>query len=298
MNLNKLKLILVILGLLGSLFFVGCAPSQTQDRQDITPQTSPQTPLNDETEEDREMDLSEEDLEALDLEGGPERTERQPSPVSINVIQQNHPDKIAIRGGLNDMRVALTFDDGPDPRYTPKVLDVLKEYDVKGTFFLLGARAKALSHITKRIHEEGHDIGNHTYWHPKLDTEKPDRFHWELTKTQNVLQDILGFRPSLFRPPYGAFSEEMLKMASEMGYSTIAWSVDSVDWMQLSPEQIQKNVLSNVHPGAIILMHDGGNWDMDLLGTVNALHEIIPRLKEDGIEFVTVSELLNIRDKM
>jgi peptidoglycan-N-acetylglucosamine deacetylase len=296
-NLYQLNRILLIFLVVGAMIFVGCANERDQNSNNIPSLNPPETNQNEENDQIFEMDLTTEEQDALDLEGGPERTERQPSPISNNLLQQKHPNKIALSGGSEDKRVALTFDDGPDPRYTTRLLDVLKEYDVKATFFLLGARAKAFEDITRRIHAEGHAIGNHTYWHPKLVNEDTGRFHWELTQTENALYDIVGFRPSLFRPPYGALSEEILEMASEMGYSTIAWSVDSVDWMQLTPEQIQKNVLSNVHPGAIILMHDGGNWDMDLLGTVDSLHDIIPRLKEDGVEFVTVPALLNIQSQ-
>ncbi|MDQ2086003.1 polysaccharide deacetylase family protein [Herbivorax sp. ANBcel31] len=243
------------------------------------------------------INLTDEQIEMMKLEGGAEIEGRKPNPISNNLLQQKYPNILVLRGSLNDKRVALTFDDGPDPRYTPQILDILKKYDAKATFFLVGARAAAHRGITERIVEEGHAVGNHTYWHPNLSKEGVERLEWEVTDTENVLNEILGYKPSLFRPPYGALNEELVEKVGELGNSAIGWSVDSLDWMQLSPEQIKNNVLSNIHPGAIILMHDGGHWTMDLLGTVQSLHEIIPELQEDGVEFVTVPELIDINDR-
>ncbi|AUG59104.1 polysaccharide deacetylase family protein [Acetivibrio saccincola] len=242
------------------------------------------------------INLTDEQIEMMKLEGGSEIEGREPHPISNNVLQLKYPDVLALRGSLTVKKVALTFDDGPDPRYTPQILDVLKKYNAKATFFLIGARAAAHRSITERIVKEGHAVGNHTYWHPNLTKEGVKRLEWEVKETENVLNEILGYRPSLFRSPYGSLDEELVEKLNEMGYSAIGWSVDSLDWMQLSPEQIEKNVLSNIHPGAIILMHDGGHWTMDLLGTVQSLDRIIPALQRDGVEFVTVPELINISD--
>ncbi len=241
-----------------------------------------------------EENIKDSELDSLRLEGGAEITTREPSPVSNNILQAKYSEFVFLSGQKDDFRVALTFDDGPDPRYTTRILDILKKHDARATFFLVGARAKAYPDIVKRMRDEGHSVGNHTFWHPNLAKEGTQRMHWELTQTSKVLHDILGYRTSLFRAPYGSLNEELVELAGSMGYKFIGWSVDSNDWMQLSSEQIKKNVLSNVNPGSIILMHDGGHWTMDLLGTVDALEEIIIRLKEDGIEFVTVDELLDL----
>src|SRR5699024_3627959 len=116
----------------------------------------------------------------LQVEGGSEREIREPEPVSNSKLQKEYPNIIVLHGSPSKNQVALTFDDGPDTRFTPQVLDVLAKYDVKATFFLIGSRAKAHSEITRRIHEEGHAIGNHTYWHPNLPKEELERLHWEL----------------------------------------------------------------------------------------------------------------------
>jgi peptidoglycan/xylan/chitin deacetylase (PgdA/CDA1 family) len=229
--------------------------------------------------------------------GGSERNHREINPVSNNYLQQKYPSTLVLRGSLQDKRVALTFDDGPDRRFTPEVLDVLKKHNVPATFFLMGSRARALPEVTKRISVEGHAIGNHTYWHPKLYKESKERMRWEVNETEKALEQIIGYKTRLFRAPYGGLTEELVEEMGRMNLSVVGWSVDSLDWMQLSSEEVQKNVLSNVHPGAIILMHSGGHWTQDLSGMVKSLDVIIPELKKDGIKFVTVPELLNISER-
>jgi peptidoglycan-N-acetylglucosamine deacetylase len=220
--------------------------------------------------------------------GGAEMTSREPNLVANSILQQEYPNTVVLRGSLNENKVALTFDDGPDRRFTPQVLNVLNEYQVKATFFLMGARAAEHSDIVRRMHAEGHAIGNHTYWHPNLTEESLERVQWEVTSTDEVLAQIVGYRPRLFRPPYGALNREIVELMRQMGYSVILWNVDSLDWKQLGTPVISDIVLANTEPGSIILMHDGGDWTMDLSGTVNSLHEIIPHLQQQGIEFVTI----------
>jgi peptidoglycan-N-acetylglucosamine deacetylase len=209
-------------------------------------------------------------------------------------LQKEYPNIVVLHGNPANNRVALTFDDGPDIRFTPQVLDILAKHDVKATFFLIGARAGAHREITKRIHDEGHAIGNHTYWHPNLPNESLERLRWELTETEKVIEDIIGFKPRLFRSPYGALNEEIVKTLSEMDHTVIGWDVDSVDWKLPGADIVSDNVLSNVGFGSIILMHDGGDWSMDLSGTVQGLDRIISKLKEDETKFVTIPELIGI----
>jgi peptidoglycan/xylan/chitin deacetylase (PgdA/CDA1 family) len=229
------------------------------------------------------------------LKGGDESKERVRYPVSNILLQQRYPETIVLRGSQTENKVALTFDDGPDPRFTPQILDILKEYNIKATFFLMGARAEKYPDLVKRIKDEGHIIGNHTYWHPNL-VEKADVsiLGGEITKTENTLANLIGYRTKLFRAPYGFLYNELVEKLKEMNYTVVGWSVDSLDWQEDPPEKITYNVTSNMHPGAIILMHDGAEWDKDRTNTIKSLRQIIPALKEQGLQFATVPELLNI----
>lgn len=232
-----------------------------------------------------------------ELEGGSEMIVREPHPVSNDLLQREYPETVFLHGSRDRDEVALTFDDGPDIRFTPLVLDVLDRHDVKATFFLMGNRAKEHDEIVERIYDSGHAIGNHTYWHPNLPEEKLDRLDWEVRETANVIEGITGFKPYMFRSPYGALNEEMVEKLRNMDQKVIGWDVDSLDWKQLAPDIIADNVLSNVSPGSIILMHDAGDWTMNLMGTVEALDQIITKLKEDDISFVTVPELLDFPEQ-
>ncbi|WP_100011781.1 polysaccharide deacetylase family protein [Lentibacillus sediminis] len=227
---------------------------------------------------------------------GSESISRQPDLVAHSVLQREYPNIVVLSGSTYDNRVALTFDDGPDIRFTPQVLDVLNNYQVNATFFLMGARAAERPDIVRRIQAEGHAIGNHTYWHPNLTEESLERVHWEVTATEETIEQILGFRPRLFRPPYGFLNREIVELLGDMGNAVILWNVDSLDWMELGTDAITNTVLANTAPGSIILMHDGGDETADLTDTVDALDVIIPRLQAAGMEFVTIPELINISE--
>lgn len=273
---------------IGLLFIILIACQNTnQEGRNSQPQSLEQTKYNQEGDNDYLDDQPQ-------LAGGSERDVREPHPVSNNKLQKEYPNIVFLHGSPKKNQVALTFDDGPDTRFTPQVLDVLAKHDVKATFFLIGARAKVNREIAKRIHDEGHAIGNHTYWHPNLPKEELGRLHWELTETEQVIKDITGFKPRLFRSPYGALNDEMVKMLGEKNNTVIGWNVDSLDWKQPGADIVSDNVLSSVGFGSIILMHDGGDWSMDLSGTAQALDKIISKLKKDGTKFVTVPELIGV----
>lgn len=289
---NKLVGKVLVIAIL-SIWMVACNRNDQSEFNSI-PQSQPDELLQiNHTRENPE----EYAVEQPQLRGGSETDMREPNPVSNDKLQKQYPNILVLHGSPDQNRVALTFDDGPDIRFTPQVLDVLAKHDVKATFFLMGARAAAHRDITKRIHEEGHAIGNHTYWHPNLPKEGLGRLHWELTETEQVLEEIIGFKPRLFRSPYGALNEELVEKLGEMDHSVIGWDVDSLDWKLPGADVIADNVLSNVGFGSIILMHDGGDWSMDLSGTVQGLDQIITKLKEDGTEFVTIPELINVSEE-
>lgn len=240
-------------------------------------------------------DKQQEDLP--NLRGGSENQERnlRQQPISNIVLQQQYPETIVLQGPTTAKKVALTFDDGPDPRFTEQVLDVLKEYNVPSTFFLMGSRAIAYPEMVERMIAEGHIVGNHTYWHPNL-VEKGDlaTLEREVTRAEDVLNDIVGYRTKLFRAPYGFLYGELVEELAKLNYTVVGWSVDSLDWEETPPQVIADNVLNNVTPGAIILMHDGGDWDADRTNTIASLRIIIPALQQQGYEFETVPDLLNI----
>ena len=235
------------------------------------------------------------DDDLLILKGISQNSGQDQQPVDLRILQQRYPEIFILQGPTDQKRVALTFDDGPDPRFSNDVLDVLKQYNVPATFFLLGSKAVANPEIVKRMQNEGHVIGNHTYSHPNL-VEESDlgTLESEVTKTEDALYDIIDYRTKLFRPPFGFLYNELVEKLGEMNYNVIAWSVDSLDWQEDPPEVIASRVVDNIHPGAIILMHDGAEPDEDRTNTIKSLHQIIPELQEQGYEFVTVPELLNI----
>jgi len=158
-------------------------------------------------------------------------------PVDLRILQQRYPDIFFLQGPTNQKRIALTFDDGPDPRFSNDVLDVLKQYNVPATFFLLGSKAVANPEIVKRMQNEGHVIGNHTYAHPNL-VEEADlgTLEREVTRTEDALTEIIGYRTKLFRPPFGFLYNELVEQLGNMNYYVIAWSVDSLDWQEDPPE--------------------------------------------------------------
>lgn len=230
--------------------------------------------------------------ETQPLEGGSEQSERPKSPDNNRRLAGLYPDILALNAPRSSNRIAITFDDGPDRRFTPQVLDILKKHHVKATFFLMGSRVKGHPDITKRIHREGHVIGNHTFWHPKLYAESIGRLVWEVQETDAWIKKTVGYTPKLIRAPYGGLTEENVVELGEMGKSVIGWSVDTQDWRQIHSEEIQRNLMKDLHPGAIVLMHCAGDWSQDLSGMTAALDELLPRLKREGYEMVTVPELI------
>lgn len=206
-------------------------------------------------------------------------------------LQTKYPNIILYKGETPQKMVALTFDDGPDQRFTPQVLDVLNKYHVKATFFLLGSRVAKYPHVAKRIIDEGHVVGNHTYWHPQLTKTGVHNMKWEISRTEQAIKTATGYKTKLFRAPYGALNEEQVQKLKNLGYRGIGWSIDTEDWKGLTAKQITNNVGEHVHSGDIILMHSAGHWTQDLSGTVRALDRIIPMLKREGYTFVTIPQL-------
>jgi peptidoglycan/xylan/chitin deacetylase (PgdA/CDA1 family) len=227
-----------------------------------------------------------------DLAGGPEGTIRDPRPLSLADLRAKYPGTFILNAPVSKREVALTFDDAPDAYFTPQVLDVLKKEGVKATFFVIGNRAQAHPDIMKRIAQEGHLIGNHSYNHANLPKLSDIDFREQITKTDGIIREFTGYLPNIVRPPYGNISEGQILWLAAQQKKVVNWNVDSLDWKGLSAEQVSSNVLAHVHPGSIILQHAAGGRGEDLSGTVRALPEIIRKLRGDGVKFVTVSSIL------
>lgn len=180
--------------------------------------------------------------------------------------------------------VALTFDDGPDPIDTPAILDTLSEKHVRATFFVLGEAAQSYPNLLKRLKNEGHEIGNHSFSHDYQQRQIIE----EINKTDNSVFAATGTHTYFYRPPGGFISNTQLKSIKLNGQIVALWSVDSKDWQNPGVKQIVMNVQKSVFPGAIVLLHDGGYQRSQ---TVKALGPIIDSLRSNGYRFVTLSEL-------
>ncbi len=208
------------------------------------------------------------------------------------------------QGAGGEHEVALTFDDGPDPEWTPRILDILKARGVKAAFFIVGKNAEDYPGLVQRIFDEGHEIGNHTYSHANLAIMSPARMRLELNMTQRLIESITGRSTTLFRPPYNADStptkiEELtpLKIAQEeLDYTVVLEKVDPQDWARPGTETIVERVKDLRREGNLVLLHDAGG---DRSQTVEALPKIIDYLQMRGDRIVSLSELLNIpRDEL
>jgi peptidoglycan/xylan/chitin deacetylase (PgdA/CDA1 family) len=201
--------------------------------------------------------------------------------------------KAATYNEINTERkaVALTFDDGPHPVNTPELLLVLRQYDVKATFYVMGSEVDRFPAILQELVNQGHEIGNHTYTHPHLPEITSDRQREELALSEQAIEKAIGRKPLTFRPPYLDFDDSVLEISAGFGYPVInGYGCD--DWAMPGTDRIVHTILGNVGTGVIIVCHDGGG---DRSQTVEACAVIIPELLAQGYEFVTVSELLALQ---
>lgn len=187
-------------------------------------------------------------------------------------------------GDTNKKEIYITFDAGFENGNTERILDALKKHGVKATFFLVGNYFETQPELVKRMAEEGHTIGNHTYSHPDMSKIGDiQSFQTELQKNEALYRDILGSEmPKLYRPPQGKFCEENLKMAQQLGYSTVFWSLAYVDWYaddQPTPEQAFSKLLPRIHPGAVVLLHSTSSTNAEILD------ELLTKWEEAGYTF-------------
>ena len=188
-----------------------------------------------------------------------------------------------VEQSMEHPKAAITFDDGPDARYTEALLDGLKARKIKASFFLLGEKIEQNPDLVRRMQEEGHLVGNHTYHHVQLDKLSDAKAREEILKTNNLIYETTGIYPQYMRPPFGAWKKN-LELCVEM--MPVFWTIDTLDWKVQNTEQIINSVEKEVKDGSIILMHD------EYKTTVEAALKIADSLKEKGYELVTVDELI------
>lgn len=207
-------------------------------------------------------------------------------PPSESAIFAALPEGKLLAGSPNSKKIALTFDDGPSPVGTIRLLDLLKKEGVHATFFLVGKMCAAYPELVKRIDAEGHEIGNHSYNHVDLSKISGEQISEEWRATSDLIEKLIGKRPEFCRPPGGESDGLVLEKARENGMVMVFWTVNTGDYSKDSPDPIIHNALTRSHPGAIVLMHTNAAQ------TVIALPEIIRQLRSEGYSFVTVKEML------
>ncbi|MCL8010010.1 polysaccharide deacetylase family protein [Streptomyces sp. AS02] len=182
--------------------------------------------------------------------------------------------------------MVLTFDDGPDARYTPYILDTLREYDVRAMFFVCGEMVAENKDLVARMADEGHVVGNHTWSHPLLTRLSRRRIRAEMERTCDIVEEVYGERPAWFRAPYGAWNRATFQLGADLGMEPLAWTVDTLDWTTPGTRTIVDRVEDGAAPGVVVLSHDAGG---DRTQSVLALRAYLPQLLDSGY-FVTVPE--------
>jgi peptidoglycan/xylan/chitin deacetylase (PgdA/CDA1 family) len=208
------------------------------------------------------------------------------------IFGKNHQNKSVLYSVQTCKKlVALTFDDGPHPIYTSQLLDILNHYQVKATFFMIGSLVKRYPFIVKQVIANGHSIGNHTYTHPlNMAVCSKSQIVKELTDCESIIRRLTGRRVFIFRPPRGLFNEKVIRIAQKNKYRTVLWSVCGDKRRLNNPKLMAERVIRNIHPGDIILLHDGtadSRWK-----DVEATQFIIEALLKKGYRFVTIPQLL------
>lgn len=191
---------------------------------------------------------------------------------------------------VNGPYVALTFDDGPHPVHTPRLLNILAEKNVKATFYVLGSNAKAYPAIIRRILAEGHEIGNHTWNHPALSKLTSDQVSSQMARTDQIVREVTGgYRMRTMRPPYGATNDRVKQQCyNQFGYPTILWSVDPEDWKKPGVSVVANRLVNGARSGGILLVHDIHE------SSISSMPAAVEGLLAKGFKFVTVSQLINL----
>src|SRR5690606_14851213 len=191
-------------------------------------------------------------------------------------------------GRTKEKKIALSFDDGPHPEWTLKVLEILKKHNAKATFFCIGKNVQQSPEIVKKISENGHTIGNHSFSHSGfIDFKGRKSWMKEIEETDLEIQKLIGFRPKFFRPPFGVTTPHLANALRKSGHISIGWNIRTYDTVLKSPEEIAQKVLRKVKPGSIVLLHDCHK------NIIPILENLLPGLAHKNFSFVTVNELID-----
>ena len=201
--------------------------------------------------------------------------------------------------GRGSRQLALTYDDGPNDPHTLRLLEVLARHEVRATFFLIGNFVAEKTEIAREVARAGHMIGNHTFNHPNMIFCSPSRVRNELEQCRKVLADTVGEHSMLWRPPFGARLPHVLRVGRKLGLEPVMWTVSSNDWKIYTADGIERRVGQRIRGGDIILMHDGSHVRMgaDRARTVEATDRLIRQFKDQGYEFVSITEMMNTASK-
>ena len=223
-----------------------------------------------------------------EIEGSPLTFRTPTDPAGLRAL-----GRFKFSGGAPGLReIALTFDDGPHPGETPQLLEILAELKVPATFFVVGKMAEQYPDLIKAEVEGGHEMANHTYNHVNLNKLTPVEAATEIKACGNVVEDITGVRPRLFRPPGGDYCDRVVNVAACLGYTTVLWTANSGDYDGASPEALWMKVRTRTGPGGVVLFHDG------MPNTLQILPQVVEYYRGLGYQFVTVSKLMADRNRM
>lgn len=198
--------------------------------------------------------------------------------------------KTASYASTAQKQMAISFDDGPLPEFTPQILDILKEKNVPATFFCIGKHADQYPHLLKQIHNDGHIIGNHSYTHGKwFDLLSAKKMYADLQQMNTITRQTIGVTPLLFRPPYGVTNPNLAKAIQQSGFTTVGWSVRSLDTVASHTDKLLQRVVKKIKPGSVVLLHD------TCAITVATLPVLIDTVKAQGYDIVPLHKMLNLQ---
>ena len=209
--------------------------------------------------------------------------------VCLSSYYPRNKDNVYVSGETDNKYIALTFDDGPHPEQTDRILDILKKYNVKATFFVIGENVNLYPEIVEREIEEGHEVGNHTFHHRRISKMTECQLTNAILESESAVYEICEYNTTAFRPPEGYCNDKVSKIAKKLGYNVILWKIDTYDWKGTAADIIADKVLKSIKNGDIVLMHD---YISGRSNTAAALEILIPKLINEGYELVTVDELI------